>query len=257
MRTVSQHLTYARERRYGRLMGSTLMVAIFPWLVLAISARTDGLGMGWGGALAAATALAVNAWTFRRHRTFRPFEVASVVLFSTMALVAVIAPGSATATLDRYARAIATGALALFAFGSLLWRPLTSDFTSDRVPAGLAGSDAHRRLNAAMTLLVGLAATVAALSYVAGASVGHKVGITVFNWYIPLVMVAACAAACATLWRATLEAAEEATELHRHGAASLTLLIPDRPARRRPPLRLLASRPPSDEPCEERTRQVR
>lgn len=237
-------------------MGSTLLVAFSPWFVFAIAARAGGLGMGWGGALAAVAAVAVNAWTFRTHRSLRSFEVAATVLFSTIALVAVLPPVSAASALDRYGRVMGAGALAALAFASLAWRPLTAEFTADRVPAWLAESDAHRRVNQILTLFVGVASALVALSYGAGVVFDHQIGLTVFNWYVPLALAAVCAAACRWIWRATLDAAEEAMGPHGTLADTATLFPPDRLRTVRPHLQLVISWP-TDGPSDDLAREAR
>ncbi|MHB8680496.1 MAG: hypothetical protein ACYDA2_00150 [Acidimicrobiales bacterium] len=238
-------------------MGSTLMVALSPWLVLAISARSGGLGMGWGSALSAVVALAVAGRTYRTHRALRPFEVASTLLFTAMALVAVFAPTGAVPGLDDYARTIAAGALAVMAFSSLLWRPLTMDFTTERAPAWFAASAVHRRVNQVLTLLVGAGATIAALSYVAGVSVHHTVGLTVFNWYVPFGVVAAGAALCISIWRAALEAAEEAVGGREELRTAESVFAVDRRRDHRPRLQLVVDWPSYGEAYDESSRGAR
>lgn len=180
-------------------MSGSLALALLPWIVFALAARTGGLGLGAAGLLGCATAAAVAARAWRRGLP-RRFEIAAVAIFAALAVVG-FAVGAVSSRLDDWARVLGAGALTLLVSTTLArGRPFTEQYTTHLVPSTLASSPSFTRLNRKMTGFCALGAAGTTLSFVGGALFEGSAATTIFNWLFPLALVLSCTWQVLRLW---------------------------------------------------------
>lgn len=185
-------------------MSGPALLALSPWVVFILANHRNGMGFGSSSALALASAAALALARWRRG-TLRRFDVQAVALFFVFLMVGVTAPAATLVQLDRFGRAIATGSLALVALSSLLVRPFTLEFTDTLVPRHRLASPGFLRANRRQSLAWGLAATAVTASLVPGAILVSPLAVTVCNWLVPFVVVAACASYTSWCWASEVD----------------------------------------------------
>lgn len=185
------------------------MTPLLPWLVYLIAARTGGVGWLWASILGLCCSAGVFVVRSRRRGVSHVFEFASFVAFTVLAVVAVTM-GRKWPDVDGYGRAIGAGVLALGAFASVKLRPLSIDYTRDRVPANVADSEIFSRVNRRITLVAAAGTAATALSFVLGGLIRGHVGSTIFNWLLPMAIAFATVHWCSVEWTAVDEAEESA-----------------------------------------------
>lgn len=181
-------------------MSGSLALALLPWIVFVVAARTGGLGLGEAALLGCATATAVTARAWRRGLP-RHFELAAVAIFAGLAAVG-FAVGTVSGRLDDFSRVLGGASLTLLVLGTLaLRRPFTEQYTRHLVPSTQAASSAFTRLNQSMSGCCALGAAGVTLSFVGGAVFGGSTATTIFNWLFPLALVLTCTWQVLRLWR--------------------------------------------------------
>jgi hypothetical protein len=160
---------------------------MLPWLVFIVVDRKAGLGAGWAGACAAFSGGALAAWAFWRSGRRAPLPLLAVGVFGACFLVALVSPwwaGQVAIT-----RALTVGALSVTAFvsiGSFGLRPLSEPYTASHVCAATRSDARFRRVNIEITRAWGVGALLAAASYGVAQIAHDDVGLTFFNWILPL-----------------------------------------------------------------------
>lgn len=163
------------------------LIGLIPWLLFSVIANHSTLR---AGALAALV-IAMVLCAYEAQRGGRPklIEVAAVITFAIVGIVAFLADASLTDFLTRYARAIAAGALSLFVFGSLLFDPFTAPYARERVPEEFWDTPEFRAINRRLTLMWGGIFAVLSASHVVAGAIDTGAANVVFNWVIPIILI--------------------------------------------------------------------
>ncbi len=166
--------------------GARIYVAFVPWVLFTLITQHGSLTVAAGIALAAAVLLCLPSLMRGRPKLL---EIAAVVAFAGFMALAVTADPATSEWVMRYARAIAAGALALTAFGSLLFVPFTEQYARESVPSRSWGSRQFKQVNRQLTALWGWVFVAMIPSHlIAGALDTHRASV-IFNWAIPVVLV--------------------------------------------------------------------
>lgn len=166
--------------------GSSIYIAFIPWLLFSVISRHDTLAAAAIVALIAAIAIAAPSIASGRPKLLELGAVASFAAFTVVALV--VDPGAGD-FLSRYARAIASGALALIALLSLLGTPFTEQYARETVPRALWRSPEFRRINRTLTLTWAAVFMAMVPSHVIAGALDTQRANTIFNWVVPVVLV--------------------------------------------------------------------
>jgi hypothetical protein len=166
--------------------GSGIYLAFIPWIVFTLVAQHSTLKLAAVGALLASMVIAARSV---RAGGAKVLELGAVLAFVGFTVVAFGADPGTAAFVDRYARAIAAGLLALIAFGSLLVVPFTEQYARQTVPRQFWSSPQFRQMNRKLTTMWGLVfALMVPAHVIAGALDTHRANL-IFNWAIPIVLV--------------------------------------------------------------------
>lgn len=170
----------------GKAGRSGFLIAAIPWLLFTVIAERGTLKA------ASIAALVIAIWISRPGiQAGKPkiLELAAVVTFAGFTAAAFVVDPSVAHWLERYARAIAAGLLALIAFGSLLWVPFTEQYARDRVSPQIWKSPKFRAINRRLTAL--WAATFAAMVpfHIAAGAINTRPTNILLNWITPFVLV--------------------------------------------------------------------
>jgi hypothetical protein len=166
--------------------GSGIYVAFTPWIVFTLVAQHSTLKLAAVGALLASVMIAARSV---RAGGAKVLELGAVLAFVAFTVVAFQADPATTAFVERYARAIAAGLLALIALGSLLVVPFTEQYARQTVPRQFWSSPQFKQINRKLTAMWGLVfAAMVPAHVIAGAADTHRTNL-IFNWVIPIVLV--------------------------------------------------------------------
>jgi hypothetical protein len=180
--TVSEQST--QEATTGP--GAGIYLAFIPWVVFTLVAQHSTLKLAVVGALLASVVIATRS---ARSGGAKVLELGAVLAFVGFTVVAFGADPATAAFVDRYARAIAAGLLALIAFGSLLVVPFTEQYARETVPRKFWSSPQFTQINRKLTTMWGLVfAAMVPAHVIAGALDTHRANL-IFNWAIPIVLV--------------------------------------------------------------------
>jgi hypothetical protein len=188
-----------------------VLLGLAPWLVMVLAVRNTGVGVTLGGLLAAGTAF-LAVLHARRRRASALFETLSLATFAAITLAAWLAPRWATPGLNAYGRAITAGAMATIALLSLVFRPITVQYTRELVPARVLGTRAFARASRVDTALWALTALAITGSFLLGVGLRSHLDQTAFNWLVPLALSVGCVRLLARRWSA-LEALDDPASL--------------------------------------------
>jgi hypothetical protein len=163
-----------------------IYLAFTPWVVFTLVAQHSTLKLAAVGALLASVVIAARSV---RAGGAKVLELGAVLAFVGFTVVAFHGDAATAAFVDRYARAIAAGLLALIAFGSLLVVPFTEQYARERVPRQFWSSPQFTQINRQLTTMWGLVFAVMVPAHViAGALDTHRANL-IFSWAIPIVLV--------------------------------------------------------------------
>jgi hypothetical protein len=168
--------------------GSGMLMAAVPWLLFTVLAERGTLK------LASIGALAIAIWISRPGiQAGRPkvLELGAVFTFAAFTLAAFVVDPSVAHWLERYARAIAAGLLALIAFGSLLVVPFTEQYARERVPSQAWSSPTFKAINRRLTLIWALTFAAMVPFHIAAGAIDSQATNILFNWLTPLLLVLA------------------------------------------------------------------
>jgi hypothetical protein len=165
---------------------SGMLVAVIPWLLFTVVAEHGTLK------LASIGALVIAIWIARpgiQAGKPKALELGAVVTFAAFTIAAFVVDPSVAHWLERYARAIAAGLLALIAFGSLLAVPFTEQYARDKVPSEYWGSPKFKAVNRKLTTI--WACTFAAMVpfHIAAGAINSRPTNILFNWITPFALV--------------------------------------------------------------------
>jgi hypothetical protein len=171
----------------GKDVHPRFWLGFVPWLLFTLVAHRDSLEAAV--VVGIATALVVSLPSFAAGRP-KTLEVATIVFFLVLAVVIFATEPGPTSFLDRYARALAAGGLAIIAFGSLaLGTPFTEQYAREQVPRERWDSPLFKSLNRRFTALWGAVFVAMACSHVVAGAIDTHRAETIFNWVIPIALV--------------------------------------------------------------------
>lgn len=169
-----------------RTLTSKPYLALVPWLLFGLVTRSDSLTAACVVGLAAAIAVSVPALLAGRPKVL---ELATIGAFIAFTAIAIATDPSQTSWLYRYARAIATAALSVIAFASLLWVPFTEQYAREGTPPDVWDTPSFRHVNRVFTAMWGALFAAMAVSHVIAGAINTSRGQTIFNWVIPIVLL--------------------------------------------------------------------
>jgi hypothetical protein len=167
--------------------GKGIFIALIPWIAFTVLVAHSTLKLGSLAALAIAVAIAVPG--VRKGRP-KLLEVGAVVTFVGFVVVAFLADPATAHWVARYARGIAALLLSLISFASLLFIPFTEEYARDQVPQQYWGSPRFKAINRRLTLMWGCIFAAMVPFHVIAGAVDTKPANIIFNWAIPLGLVA-------------------------------------------------------------------
>jgi len=182
-------------------VNGAVLVGLAPWLVMVLAVRSTGVSLGLG-ALFAVVAACLAILHARRRRASARFETLSLATFAALALAAWLAPASASTGLDHYGRAITAAAMSAIVLASLAFRPITVQYTSELVPAGVLRTRAFERSSRVDTALWAATALAITGSFLVGVALRSHLDQTAFNWLLPLALSVGCVRLLARRWSA-------------------------------------------------------
>jgi hypothetical protein len=179
---TNQAVTNGNEKAAG----SGFLMAAVPWLLFTVVAERGTLK------IASIGALLIAIWVSRPGiQAGKPkvLELSAVFTFAAFTVAAFLVDPSVAHWLERYARAIAAGLLALVAFGSLLFVPFTEQYARERVPQQAWSSPRFRAINRRLTTIWALTFAAMVPFHIAAGAIDSRPTNILFNWVTPLVLV--------------------------------------------------------------------
>jgi len=166
--------------------GSGFLIAAVPWLLFTVVAEHGTLKLASIGALLIAIWIARPGIQAGKPKVL---ELGAVVTFAAFTVAAFVVDPSIAHWLERYARAIAAGLLALISFGSLLAVPFTEQYAREKVPSQFWNSPKFKAINRRLTTV--WACTFAAMVpfHIAAGAINSRPTNILFNWVTPFVLV--------------------------------------------------------------------
>jgi len=140
-------------------------------------------------ALLALAAAVVIAGRSIRSGHPKLLELAAVATFIAFSIAAFTLSAGNAHWLERYARAIAAGVLALIAFGSLLSVPFTEQYARESVPQEAWSSPRFKATNRKLTTLWACVFAGMVPSHIIAGAIDTTRGNLIFNWVIPVALV--------------------------------------------------------------------
>jgi hypothetical protein len=163
-----------------------MYVALVPWLLFTVIAEHGTLKIASIAALVIAIGIAIPAI---RQGNPKVIEIGAAVAFAGFTVVAFVADPSVAHWLERYARAVAAGLLAIIALGSLLFTPFTEQYARERVPRELWSSPKFKAINRQLTLLWAGVFCAMVVSHVIAGEIDKRGANIFFNWVVPVFLV--------------------------------------------------------------------
>ena len=168
----------------------TFYVALSPWLAFIVADRSAGLGPSGAALVGLIVALGIVGFELRCKR-LRSLPFVAAAEFSVLATFA-MKTGS-TDGIWRYDRALAIAILAAVFLASSYAAPLTAPYVRDIVTPRQWTTRGFARANAALTRSWSLVFALVAVSFALGATFEHPLPTTVFNWLVPIAILAVAA----------------------------------------------------------------
>jgi hypothetical protein len=163
-----------------------MYVALVPWLLFTVIAEHGTLKIASVAALVIAIGIAIPGI---RQGNPKVIEIGAAVAFAGFTIVAFAADASTAHWLERYARAVAAGMLAVIALGSLLFTPFTEQYAREMVPRELWSSPKFKSINRQLTLLWAGVFCAMVVSHVIAGEIDKRVANIFFNWVVPVFLV--------------------------------------------------------------------
>jgi hypothetical protein len=169
---------------------NSIAAGFAPWIVFWVVSSPST--WQWASLVALVISIGLVVPSLRKHEGVSALDVAGLVFFAVLSVLALVVERSALETLENYAQAISMGLLAVVAIGGvLIGRPFTAYYARREVPRELWGTREFRRINRVISLVWGAAFVVVA---VAGfVAVRWSVAVDVLEWVVPAVVIVAAA----------------------------------------------------------------
>jgi hypothetical protein len=167
--------------------GAGIVIGLVPWFLFTIIAEHGTLKIASIAAVVIAAGVCV--YSTRGGRRPKMIELAAVATFIVFTVIAFVADPSVTHWLNRYARAVAAGVLAVLVFGSLLFVSFTEQYAREAVSREHWTSPRFKAVNRRLTLLWGGVFAVMTVSHVIAGEIDHKGTNIILNWVIPIALV--------------------------------------------------------------------
>jgi hypothetical protein len=170
-----------------------VLLSLFPWMAFSLLALLPG---DHAAAIAAGASAVLAAGIAVRNRGtagYKLIDVAGVVCFAGLTVVAALSSASVDGRIADYGRGGSTLLLGLIMVGSVLVTPFTEQFAREVAPRSVWGSPVFRAVNRRLSLVWGGVALVAGVGHTyAGYRVDHG-GLPVvlrlaLNWGLPIVL---------------------------------------------------------------------
>ena len=156
-----------------------------PWIIFGVVA--SGPSTWLYGALGAAIAAIILAIPSIRGRRAKILDVVTIVFFLAMTIAGAVAGATDRDWMDTYSTVISSGALAIFALGSLAFMPFTEAYARESTPPEVWDQPAFKHVNRVLTLTWGL--TFAAIAVVGYLSVKVPSTSDWTEWVVPIVFL--------------------------------------------------------------------
>ena len=166
--------------------GSGVFIALVPWVLFTIVAEHGTLKIASVAALVIAAGISLPGIRAGRPKLL---ELGAVIAFIAFTAVAFTADASLGGFVERYARAIAAGMLALIAFGSLMVTPFTEQYAREEVPKELWSSRTFKSVNRRLTVMWGTVFAAMVPFHIAAGAINTRPTNIVLNWVIPIGLV--------------------------------------------------------------------
>jgi hypothetical protein len=163
-------------------------LALCPWACFVIADRAHGIGVTSAALLSCAVATSIAVFEVRARRT-AALTVMGSALFLADGLLS-LTTETWSPVIARYDRSMVAAVLAGCLAVSLSMTPLSERYTRPEVTPGQATAPAFRHYNRIMTYRWALAVGAIAASLAAGNTLHSRLPATMFNWLIPLLLVA-------------------------------------------------------------------
>jgi hypothetical protein len=163
-----------------------MFLALAPWILFTVVAEHGTLKIASVLALVAAIAIAGRSIAAGSPKLL---ELGAVVSFVVFAVLAFAADPSVGAWLERYARGIAAGGLALIAFISVVTVPFTEQYARDSVPEKFWNTPTFKETNRKLSLMWALIFTAMIPGHVVAGIVDTKPTNILLNWAVPIGLV--------------------------------------------------------------------
>jgi hypothetical protein len=181
--------TTLSDRPYPRTDGRGghgIYVALLPWVLFSLITQHDTLKAAAVVALIAAVGIVGPSLLRGRPKLL---ELGAVLAFAGFTVAAFRVDPSTGEWIARYARAIATGGLAVIAFGSLLFTPFTEQYARESVPRELWSSSRFKEINRRLTTMWAWVFVTMVPCHVIAGAIDTRRANTIFNWVIPVVLI--------------------------------------------------------------------
>lgn len=166
--------------------GGGFLMAAVPWLLFTVVAQHGTLK------LASIGALLIAVWVARpgiQAGKPKALELGAVVTFAAFTVAAFVVDPSVAHWLERYARAIAAGLLALISFGSLLAVPFTEQYARAKVPSEYWSSPKFKAINRKLTTIWACMFAAMVPFHIAAGAINSRPTNILFNWVTPFALV--------------------------------------------------------------------
>ncbi len=160
------------------------MTGFAPWIIFDVVASPSTWEFA---ALAALIAAVVLAGPELREGRLMMLDIAGIVFFAVLAVLALVLDRSDLDWLERYAQVISSGVLAVIAFGSLAYMPFTEQYARLSAPREIWSSLVFKKINRVLTAVWGLVFLITAILGYVALHVGR--GHDWLNWIIPVALI--------------------------------------------------------------------
>lgn len=178
--------THAQPIAEGGAHRSGVFIALVPWVLFTIVAEHGTLKLASVAALVIAAGISLPGVIKGQPKLL---ELGAVIAFVGFTAVAFAADASLGEFVERYARAIAAGLLALIAFASLVGVPFTEQYAREEVPRELWSSPTFKSVNRRLTVMWGAVFAAMVPFHIAAGAIDTRPTNIVLNWVIPIGLV--------------------------------------------------------------------
>ncbi|MFJ8762958.1 hypothetical protein [Streptomyces cyaneofuscatus] len=164
----------------------SILFGFAPWIIFDVVAGPSTWKLAAFTALVASVLLNLGDL---RQRSLKLLELAGIVFFAVITVLAVILDRGDMLWLETYAQPLSSGVVAVVALGSLAFTPFTEQYARDETPQAYWTSPKFRRINRVLTAAWGCAfLVIAILGLIAIHAPGHS---DWYNWVLPIVLLVA------------------------------------------------------------------